>query len=97
MRRVWCITNREAHEAVGRVVGHCAEKDCDLRSLSREDLCAFHPAFPAAAAELASLERALQERRLPGGTARESVAAALERAEKRIAIQLRELEEEETA
>ena len=42
---------REAHEAVGRVVRHCLEKDLDLRQLSREDLAAFHPAFPAGAAE----------------------------------------------
>src|SRR5688572_23908559 len=41
---------REAHEAVGRIVAHCVEKDADLRSLSREDLRAFHPAFPSGAA-----------------------------------------------
>ena len=39
---------REAHEAVGRIVKHCVAKDLDLRALSREDLRAFHPAFPAA-------------------------------------------------
>jgi argininosuccinate lyase len=68
---------REAHEAVGRVVAHCVEKDLDLRSLSREDLRAFHPAFPAAAVELASLERALEARAQPGATARARVAEAL--------------------
>jgi argininosuccinate lyase len=68
---------REAHEAVGRVVAHCVEKDLDLRSLSREDLRAFHPAFPAAAGELASLERALEARAQPGATARARVAEAL--------------------
>jgi argininosuccinate lyase len=71
---------REAHEAVGRVVAHCLEKDLDLRRLSREDLRAFHPAFPAAAAELVDLDRALEGRDLPGGTARERVKAALEEA-----------------
>jgi argininosuccinate lyase len=71
---------REAHEAVGRAVAHCVDKGLDLRALSREDLRAFHAAFPAAAAELLSLERALEERSLPGGTARATVAAALERA-----------------
>ena len=40
---------REAHEAVGRIVAHCIEKDADLRSLSRDDLRAFHPAFAAPA------------------------------------------------
>jgi argininosuccinate lyase len=37
------VAFREAHEAVGRIVAHCLEKDADLRSLSREDLRAFHP------------------------------------------------------
>jgi argininosuccinate lyase len=68
---------REAHEAVGRIVAHCVEKDLDLRALSREDLRAFHPAFPAGAGELASLERALEARAQPGATARARVAEAL--------------------
>jgi argininosuccinate lyase len=72
---------REAHESVGRVVAHCVEKDLDLRRLSREDLRAFHADFPAAASELLSLTRALEERALPGGTARATVAEALARAE----------------
>src|SRR5262245_24635841 len=64
---------REAHEAVGRLVAHCVEKELDLRGLSREDLRAFHPAFPAEAAALVSLERALEGRDLPGATARGGV------------------------
>ncbi|HZW75374.1 MAG TPA: argininosuccinate lyase, partial [Caldimonas sp.] len=40
------VAFREAHEAVGRVVGHCVAKQIDLRSLSREDLRAFHAKFP---------------------------------------------------
>jgi len=71
---------REAHEAVGRTVAHCLEKDLDLRTLSLEDLRAFHAAFPAPARELLSLERALEQRSLPGGTARTTVAAALDAA-----------------
>ena len=68
---------REAHEVVGRVVAHCVEKDVDLRGLSRADLQAFHPAFTAGAGELLSLERALEGRALPGGTARARVREAL--------------------
>jgi len=74
---------REAHEAVGRVVAHCVAKDVDLRSLSREDLRAFHGAFPGGTASLATLERALDERSLEGGTARATVAAALDEAKAR--------------
>ncbi len=74
---------REAHEAVGHIVAHCVEKDADLRALSCEELRAFHPAFPAGAAALTDLERALEGRSLAGGTARATVAAALEEARER--------------
>jgi argininosuccinate lyase len=83
---------REAHQTVGRIVGHCLAKGLDLRSLSREDLQEFHPAFTASAAELLNLERALQERAHIGGTARERVIEALDQADRRIARETRELE-----
>jgi argininosuccinate lyase len=72
---------REAHEAVGKLVAHCLGKDVDLRSLSQEDLRAFHPAFPGAAAELVDLERALEARDGVGGTSRRRVNEALDAAE----------------
>jgi argininosuccinate lyase len=83
---------REAHQAVGRIVKHCLAKDLDLRSLSREDLQGFHPAFTTSAAELLSLDRALQERAHIGGTARERVVEQLEAADGRISRQMRELD-----
>jgi argininosuccinate lyase len=83
---------REAHQTVGRIVRHCLAKDLDLRSLSREDLQAFHPAFASSAAELLSVERALQERAQVGGTARERVIEALDAADARIARETRELD-----
>ncbi|MDH3211534.1 MAG: argininosuccinate lyase [Myxococcales bacterium] len=85
---------REAHEAVGRVVHHCLEKDLDLSTLSREDLGAFHPAFTAPACELTNLDQALERRGLPGGTARKAVAAALEVAERAITRERAQLEAE---
>ena len=85
---------REAHEAVGRVVGHCVEKRIDLRTLSQEDLRAFHPAFPAGADTLLSLERALEERGLPGGPARARVLEALEDARQRLETERDALERE---
>jgi argininosuccinate lyase len=78
---------REAHEAVGRLVAHCLEKEIDLRTLSREDLRVFHPRFPAGASALASLERALEARDLPGATARPRVLEALARAEAELAAE----------
>jgi argininosuccinate lyase len=78
---------RDAHAAVGRVVAHCVEKDLDLRSLSREDLRAFHPAFPREAGALLDLGRSLDARSLPGGTARERVMESLARAAGEIAAE----------
>jgi argininosuccinate lyase len=86
---------REAHEAVGKVVGHCVERQLDLRSLSQEDLRGFHSAFPGSAAELLSLERALESRDLPGGTARSGVSAALEAATQELEAALVELDARE--
>jgi argininosuccinate lyase len=86
---------REAHEAVGRAVRHCAAKDLDLRTLSREDLRVFHPAFPAAAAQLLDLEASLEARVLPGGTARVRVEGELARCEAEIAAGLATLGREE--
>jgi argininosuccinate lyase len=79
---------REAHETVGRIVKHCVTKKLDLRALSREDLLAFHPAFPSAARELVNLEDALEGRALPGATARARVEAALDRADAELRAQL---------
>ncbi len=72
---------RDAHEAVGRAVAHCVRSDLDLRSLSVDDLRGFHPAFDASAAELATLDAALEARSGIGGTARNTVLAALGAAE----------------
>jgi argininosuccinate lyase len=83
---------REAHEAVGRIVAHCLEKDLDLRALSREDLRAFHVAFEASAGELLSLERALEERSLTGATARVRVLEALDAAESELGAARAELD-----
>jgi argininosuccinate lyase len=79
---------RDAHEAVGKVVAHCVEKQLDLRALTREELRIFHAAFPADARSLASLEHALEARDLPGATARGRVATALDRADAEIAAGL---------
>ncbi|MBW2314262.1 MAG: argininosuccinate lyase [Deltaproteobacteria bacterium] len=79
---------RDAHEVVGRVVGHCVEKDVSLTSLSRGDLVAFHPSFTAGAAELLDLERALEQRSLTGGTARANVLEALDRADAELAARV---------
>jgi argininosuccinate lyase len=87
------VAFREAHEAVGRTVAHCLHEGLDLRSLSREDLRAFHPDFPAGASDLLSLERAVEERNLPGGPARKNVETALDAAEAEVRSRLAALDE----
>ena len=73
----WAVPFREAHEAVGKIVAHCVAGARDLRTLSRDELCAFHPAFESDAAAILSLEQALEGRSLVGGTARARVVEAL--------------------
>jgi argininosuccinate lyase len=68
---------REAHEAVGKIVGHVTENGLDLRSLTRQDLQRFHAAFPAGCDELLNIEASFDARKLAGGTARERVAGEL--------------------
>jgi argininosuccinate lyase len=75
---------REAHEAVGKLVGHCVSNRVDARTLAAADLRAFHPAFPAGAAELVDLERSIESRDLVGGPARARVLAALDATEERL-------------
>jgi argininosuccinate lyase len=75
---------REAHEAVGSVVGFAVAEARPLDSLSQAELQRFHPAFPAGADTLLDLERSLAQRTLAGGTAKETVRAALAAAEREI-------------
>ena len=76
---------RDAHEVVGKIVGHCTDKQIDLRSLSHADMQSFHEAFSAGANELLDLERSLESRSLAGGTARGRVQAALDEVESEMA------------
>jgi len=79
---------REAHEVVGKIVGHCTRGQIDLRALSRAELAAFHPEFDGSAAELLDLERSVEGRSLAGGTARVRVVEALVEAESDVAARL---------
>ncbi len=76
---------RDAHEVVGRIVGHCTRNQVDLRTLTRAELRSFHPSFDASAGELLDLERSVESRSLAGGTARVRVVEALSQAEAAVA------------
>ncbi len=82
---------REAHEVVGKLVAHCVGGGHDLGQLSKKDLQGFHPAFPGSASELLAVERALEERSLPGGTSRERVEEALDDAAARLSQEEKEM------
>ena len=86
---------RDAHEAVGRIVGHCTRKQVDLRDLSLEDLRSFHPDFPGSGAQLLDLDRSLEARSLIGGTARGTVRTALDAAGEEIAALRQALDSEQ--
>jgi argininosuccinate lyase len=88
---------REAHEAVGKIVAHCVAGGRDLAALGRDELRSFHPAFPSDAAAIVSVERALEGRAQPGGTARARVQEALTAAAARLAAERQALAAEEQA
>lgn len=88
---------REAHEAVGKIVAHCAEKRVDLRSLSKQELAGFNPAFPDDAATLLDLDRSLEQRSLVGGTARATVEQALADARRELDAEIQALSGDDTS
>ncbi len=88
---------REAHEAVGKIVAHCVSGRRDLRTLSKDELRSFHPAFASEAGALLSVERALESRSLVGGTARARVSEALDAAQAGLAAERSALAALETA
>jgi argininosuccinate lyase len=88
---------RDAHEVVGRIVGHVTREGIDLRSLSKGDMQSFHEAFDDGADALLDLERSLESRSLAGGTARARVEAALGEVEEELADERTEIERCEAA
>ena len=83
---------RDAHEAVGKIVGHCSREGVDLRSLSVSQMKGFHDAFQSSSAELLDLDRSLEQRSLLGGTASAQVRAALERVREELSEEAKALE-----
>ena len=86
---------REAHEVVGKIVGHVTREKLDLRSLSQADMQSFHPAFEAGADALLDLEGSLESRSLAGGTARVRVEAMIAEIERELTTERAEIERHE--
>ncbi len=76
---------REAHEIVGKLVREAERRGQSWASMPLEKLQQFSPAFGADLFEQLTVESALARRRAPGGTAPDTVRAALADCRKRVA------------
>ena len=71
---------RDAHEIVGRVVVRAIDNKTQIEEMSIEELRSFSELMETDVYEALSLEQTLNTKSQVGGTARQSVAAALDRA-----------------
>ncbi len=74
---------REAHEAVGTLVGRCEREGRSLADLTLEEYRAAHPSFDEGVLAI-DLDSALAARNVAGGTGPEAVASAREAAARRL-------------
>lgn len=70
---------REAHEVVGKAVRAAEDRGKPLLELPPSILHGIHPAFPENPSQFLSWEASVEARAAPGGTARASVEAQIER------------------
>ncbi|MBE0584375.1 MAG: argininosuccinate lyase [Desulfofustis sp.] len=77
---------REAHGIVGRIVGYCLEKKCELEALSLDELRSFSPAIDKDVFEVLSVDGSVESRISTGGTGLQRVTEALGAAEKHMGI-----------
>jgi argininosuccinate lyase len=78
------IPFRQAHDIVGKVLREAEKQNVPWTSLSLETLKNISPAFDADFAGSLSVEAALAAKKVPGGTAPESVRAAISDLQDRI-------------
>ena len=77
---------REAHGIVGRIVGHCIDKGCELVDLTVQEMKGFSPAIEKDVYEVISVDGSVQSRISTGGTSMQRVEEALSSAEKQVGI-----------
>jgi argininosuccinate lyase len=68
---------REAHEIVGKIVRHCVDKNITFADLTLKDYKDFAPEFEADV-QVITVETSVAARKLDGGTAPDTVAAAID-------------------
>ena len=78
------IPFRQAHDIVGKVLREAEKQNVPWTSLPVEKLKKISPAFDADIANFLSVEAALASKKVPGGTAPESVRAAIADLEQRL-------------
>ncbi|MGI6316311.1 MAG: argininosuccinate lyase [Christensenellales bacterium] len=67
------IPFRQAHEIVGKMVLHCVKVGCGLKDLTIAELQAFSPLINQDFFEAIDLHTCIEERKLPGGPATQTV------------------------
>ena len=72
------VPSRQAHEAVGKAVKLCLERNCNLQDLPLPDLQAINPAFGSDLPGRLELDEVLAIHDVPGGTAPQRVQRALQ-------------------
>ena len=77
---------REAHGIVGRIVGHCIDKGCELVDLTVQEMQEFSPVIEKDVYEVISVDGSVQSRISTGGTSLQRVEEALGSAEKQVGI-----------
>ncbi len=70
---------RDAHGVVGRMVAYCIEKDTVIEALSPEEMQTFSPLIDEDIYQAISLETCVNQRKLTGGPAAETVKAVIEK------------------
>jgi argininosuccinate lyase len=75
---------RQAHDIVGKVLREAEKQNISWTALPLEVLKKISPAFEADFAKSLSVEAALAAKKVPGGTAPESVSAAIANLERRL-------------
>ncbi len=72
---------RDSHAVVGRIVYHCIEKGCAIDELSLDELRSFSSLIGEDVYEAISMETCVSGRKLTGGPAKQTVLAAIAKAE----------------
>ena len=74
---------RDAHGVVGRMVAYCIEKDTVIDALSMEEMKEFSPLINEDIYDAISLETCVNQRKLTGGPAMETMARIIEEYKKK--------------